>query len=122
MPVQHPTRISHPPAAPTDARQAENRRRLREFLRATPRSEPEAQLELLGVVEGAPTRLVARAQLTEAIEQMRPRMRQIIRMTVEERRSQEETRAYLQGISTRTLERDQTAGLDELARLAQRRP
>lgn len=117
MPIQHPTRISHPPAAPADARQAENRRRLREFLRATPRSESEVQLELLGVTEGAPARVVTRAQLTEAIEQLRPRVRQIIRLTLEERRTREEARDYLHGISTRTLERDQAAGLDILAGL-----
>ena len=115
MSTQRPARVSHPPSAPADERRAENRRRLREFLRATPRSEPESQVELLGLVEGAPTRVVTRAQLTEAIEQLRPRIRQVIRLTLEERRTREEARAYLHDIGTRTLERDQTTGLDTLA-------
>ncbi|GEM_PF-1932355 len=118
MAIQHSTRVSHPPSAPVDERQAENRRRLREFLRAIPRTEPAAQVELLGLVEGAPARLVTRAQLTNAIEHMRPRMRQVIHLTLEERRTREETRDYLHGISLRTLERDQNTGLDILIRLA----
>ena len=117
MPIQSPPRISHPPSAPADARRAENRRRLREFLRATPRSEPDSRLELLGLEKRAPARVVTRAQLTEAIEQMRPRVRQIIRLTLEERRTREEVRDYLHGISERTLERDQAAGLDMLMEL-----
>jgi DNA-directed RNA polymerase specialized sigma subunit len=119
MVVQHPLRISHPPSAPADARRAENRRRLREFLRATPRSEAESRLELLGPAEGMPARVVTRAQLTEAIEQMRPRVRQVIRLTLEERRTREEAQAYLHGISERTLERDQSAGLDALMELGE---
>jgi len=112
--VQQSPRISHPPSAPADARRAENRRRLREFLRATPRSEAESRLELLGLREGAPAFALRRAQLTAAIEEMRPRVRQVIRLTLEERRTREETQAYLLGISERTLERDQAAGLDAL--------
>ncbi len=110
-------RISRP--APADERQAENRRRLREFLRSTPRTEPDSTLELLAPVEGQPPRIVTRGELSAAIDQMRPRMRQIIRLTLEERRTREETQAYLHGISLRTLERDQAAGLDLLASLGQ---
>lgn len=119
MAMQHPTRTSHPPSAPADERQAENRRRLREFLRATPRSEPESRVELLGLAEGAPARVITRAQLTEAIEQLRPRIRQVIRLTLEERRTREEAQAYLHGIGLRTLERDQATGLDMLAELGE---
>jgi len=111
---QHLPRISHPPAAPADARRAENRRRLREFLRATPREDAESQVELLGLTVGAPALIVTRAWLTAAIERLRPRVRQIIRLTLEERRTREEVQGYLHGISERTLERDQNAGLDEL--------
>ncbi len=108
-------RISHPPVAPAaDARRAENRRRLREFLRATPRHEAESRLELLGLTEGAPGMIVTRRWLTAAIEDLRPEVRQVIRLTLEKRRSRKETQEYLHGISERTLERDQAAGLDEL--------
>jgi len=111
-------RISRP--APADARQAENRRRLREFLRAIPRSEPEGRLELLGPENGQPARLVTRAELTEAIEQMRPRMRQVISLTLEEHYDRERVMAYL-GIGLRTLEREQADGLDLLAELGTNR-
>lgn len=109
-------RITRPVAA--DARQAENRRRLREFLRAFPRNEPENRLELLGPVDGQPAHIVTRAELTAAIEQMRPRMRQIILLTLEEHHEREAVQEYL-GISLRTLEREQAAGLDLLAALGQ---
>ncbi len=109
-------RITRPVAA--DARQAENRRRLREFLRAFPRNEPENRLELLGPVDGQPAHIVTRAELTAAIEQMRPRMRQIILLTLEEHHEREAVQDYL-GIGLRTLEREQAAGLDLLAALGQ---
>jgi hypothetical protein len=109
-------RITRPVTA--DARQAENRRRLREFLRAIPRAEPESRLELLGPVDGQPGRVVTRAELTAAIEQMRPLMRQIILLTLEEHYEREAVQDYLR-ISLRTLERQQAAGLDLLAALGQ---
>jgi hypothetical protein len=96
-----------------------NRQRLREFLRAVPRTEPETWLELLGPEPGTPPRFVARQTLTEAIEQMHPRMRQIIRLTLEKRNTRPQVQAYLNDISPRTLERDQAAGLDLLICLAQ---
>jgi DNA-directed RNA polymerase specialized sigma subunit len=111
---QHLARISHPPSAPADARRAENRRRLREFLRATPREEAESRVELLGLVEGASAVVVTRGWLTAAIEELRPQPRQVIRLTLEERRTRREVQAYLHGISVRTMEREQAAGLDEL--------
>lgn len=103
---------------PADERQAENRRRLREFLRSIPRDEPDSALELLGPTEKLPARTITRAELTEAIERLRPRMRQIIHRTLEEGWSREEVCASLH-ISLRTLERDQTAGLDLLIGWAQ---
>ena len=111
---QRPPRISHPPSAPADARRAENRRRLREFLRATPRREGESQLELQGLREGAPTVVVTRGWLTAVIEELRPQVRQVIRLTLEERWTRKEAQKYLHGISERTLEREQVEGLDEL--------
>ena len=104
-------RISLP--LPADERQTENRRRLREFLRSMPRDEPDNLLELLGATEALSARTITRAELTAAIERLRPRMRQIIHRTLEEGWSREEVCASLH-ISLRTLERDQTAGLDLL--------
>jgi hypothetical protein len=48
---------------------------------------------------------------------MRPCQKQIIRLAVEERRTQEEVCALLYGISLRTLQRDQAEALDLLAQL-----
>ena len=111
---QHAPRVSHPPAAVADARRLENRQRLREFLRATPRHEAESALELLGPKKGSRDVVVTRAWLTAAIEELRPEVRQVIRLTLEMRRSRKEAQAYLQGISERTLEREQAEGLDAL--------
>jgi hypothetical protein len=118
---QQTSRISHPPAAPADARRVENRQRLREFLRATPRHEGESKLELLGPTEGARSVTVTRAWLTMVIEDLRPQVRQVIRLTLEKRRTRKEAQEYLQGISERTLEREQVEGLDELIDRATRR-
>ena len=112
--AQHSSRISRPPTAPIDKRRAENRRRLREFLRATPREEAESRLELLGLTINTPIISVTRAQLTAAIDEMRPQIRQIIRLTLEERRTRKEDQDYMNGIGMRTLERDQAIGLDML--------
>jgi hypothetical protein len=48
---------------------------------------------------------------------MRPRQKQIMHLAVEERRSQEEVCALLNGISLRTLQGDQAEALDLLAHL-----
>lgn len=111
---QQLSRVSHPPAAPADARRAENRRRLREFLRVTPRHEAASRLVLLGLTEGAPALVVTRGWLSAAIDTLSPQTRQVIRLTLEKRRTRKETQAYLHGISERTLERVQAAGLNEL--------
>ena len=117
---QHPPRISRPPTAPSDTRRAENRRRLREFLRATPREETKSQLELLGLTAGTPVVIVTRAQLSASIDKLRPEVRQVIRLTLEERWTRKEAQKYLHGISERTLEREQAEGLDELIDQAMR--
>ncbi len=111
---QQSLRISHPPVALADARRLENRQRLREFLRATPRHEAESELILLGATDRSPNVMVTRAWLTAAIDELRPQIRQVIRLTLEKRRTHKEAREYMQGISERTLERDQAAGLDAL--------
>ncbi len=105
----------------THKRKLVNRQRLREFLRAVPRTEPDTWLELLGPKHGMPPRYVSRQTLTEAIERMPTRMWQIIRLTLEKRNSRPQVQAYLNDISPRTLERDQARGLDALIDLAQER-
>jgi hypothetical protein len=117
---QQPPRISRPPTAPADARRAENRRRLREFLRSTPREEEDSQLELQGLKKGEPSVVVTRGWLTAVIEELRPQVRQVIRLTLEERWTRKEAQKYLHGISERTLEREQAEGLDELIDQAMR--
>ena len=94
---------------------ASNRRNIREFLRAVPRSETETTLTL--VRPDGSARLITRAQLSTAIDRLRPRQRQIIRLGLEERWSRPRICAYLHNISVKTLERDQTEALDILAQL-----
>jgi hypothetical protein len=104
-------------AAPlTEAmRRAQTRALIREFLRAVPRAEESAVLPLVRV-DGV-TRLLTRAQLTTAIDRLRPRQRQIVRLGIEERWPRQKVCAYLRGISMKTLERDQVEALDILAQL-----
>jgi hypothetical protein len=104
-------------AAPlTDAmRRARIRAMIREFLRAVPRSEPETVLALPR--PDGETRALTRAQLTMAIDRLRPRMRQIVRLGIEERWPRQKVCVYLRGISMKTLERDQVEALDLLASL-----
>ena len=111
------------PEEPTDPQKRKNinRQRLRDFLRAVPRTESGTWLELLGPKPGMPPRYVSRQTLTQAIERMPTRMWQIIRLTLEKRNSRPEVQAYMNDISLRTLERDQARGLDMLIDLAQER-
>jgi hypothetical protein len=89
------------------------RAQLREFLRAVPREEAEAELAL--VRPDGSTRVVTRATLSAAIDALRPRQRQIVRLSLEERWTRQRVCAYLHGISLKTFERDQTDALDRLA-------
>lgn len=89
------------------------RQQLREFLRSVPRTEAEATVAIVRL-DGS-TRVLTRGQITTAIDQMRPRMRQIIRLAVEERWSRTRVCAYLQHISLKTLERDYVEAMDYLA-------
>jgi hypothetical protein len=91
------------------------RRMIREFLRSVPRSEPEATLSFLA--PDGEMRLVTRGDLTRAIDQLRPRMRQIIRLNIEEGWPRGKVCAYLHDISMKTLERDQMEGLDLLSEI-----
>lgn len=106
----HGSRVATPAWYRQHARQL-----IREFLRAVPRSEPEATLVFLRP-DGAP-RMVTRAQLTEAIDRLRPRMRQIVRLGIEERWPRQRVCDYLQHISLKTFERDFTEALDILMEL-----
>jgi hypothetical protein len=89
------------------------RQQLREFLRAVPRDEAEAQLVL--VQPDGSTRFVTRASLSAAIDGLRPRQRQVVRLSLEERWTRQRVCAYLHGISLKTFERDQIDALDRLA-------
>jgi hypothetical protein len=91
------------------------RRQLREFLRAVPRQEPDATLALVRL-DGT-TCLLTRGQLTAAIDHMRPRMRQIVRLAVEERWPRQRVCEYLGHISLKTVERDQSEAMDMLAQV-----
>jgi len=88
------------------------RRLIREFLRAVPRDDPQVPLTFVHP-DGTP-RLVTREQLSAAIDRMRPRMRQILRLSVEERWPRQKVCDYLSHISIKTFERDQVEGLDLL--------
>lgn len=90
-----------------------NRQLLREFLRSVPRTEATATLVLVGA-DGTP-RLITRAQLSAAVDRLRPRQRQIVRLTLEERWSRQRVCTYLNNISLKTLMRDQNEALDFLA-------
>lgn len=90
-----------------------NRQLLREFLRSVPRAEAMATLALVRA-DGAP-RLITRAQLSAAVDRLRPRQRQIVRLTLEERWSRQRVCVYLNNISLKTLMRDQNEALDFLA-------
>jgi hypothetical protein len=105
---------SHLRPTSSDLQRIENRRRVREFLRVTPREEPHNRLTLLAAGEEEPPLVVTRAQLTEAIERLRPQYHKIIVLSMEQRRSRQEVREALHGISERTLERAQAAGLDTI--------
>jgi hypothetical protein len=94
---------------------ARARRQIREFLRAVPRTEVEATLAI--VRPDGTARVFTRGELTTAIDRLRPRMRQIIRLAVEERWLRSQVCAYLQHISIKTFERDQVEALDLLMQL-----
>ncbi|HEX6123588.1 MAG TPA: hypothetical protein VFY89_10530 [Ktedonobacterales bacterium] len=106
------------PAASQDAvwwQRVRTRQLIREFLRSVPRSEEQTTLPI--VHPDGRVRLITRGQMSAAIDQMRPRMRQVVRLTLEEGWSRQRVCAYLHNFSMRTLERDQVEGLDLLANL-----
>ena len=94
---------------------AHTRQLIREFLRAVPRSETETALVI--VRPDGEQRLLTRAQLSAAIDRLRPRQRQIVRLALEERWPRQRVCEYLHNISIKTLERDQVEALDILAEL-----
>ncbi len=94
---------------------ARARQLLREFLRAVPRREEKATLAL--VHPDGSTRLVTRGELSAAIDRLRPRQRQIMRLAIEERWPRQRVCEYLRHISLKTFERDQVEALDILAQL-----
>ncbi|MFI5273224.1 MAG: hypothetical protein ACHQ4H_09370 [Ktedonobacterales bacterium] len=98
-------------ADPTGVR-VQARRLIREFLRAVPRADPGVALSFLH--PDGTARLATRGQFTAVIDRMRPRLRQILRLSVEERWPRQKVCDYLQHISIKTFERDQVEGLDLL--------
>jgi len=94
---------------------AHMRQLIREFLRAVPRTETETTLVI--VRADGEQRLLTRAQLSTAIDRLRPRQRQIVRLALEERWPRQRVCEYLHNISIKTLERDQVEALDILADL-----
>jgi len=96
-------------------RRTQTRQLIREFLRAVPRGEPETTLTFLGA-DGA-AHVVSRAQMSAAIDRLRPRQRQIMRLGVEARWPRQKVCAYLRNISIKTFERDQVEALDMLSQL-----
>jgi DNA-directed RNA polymerase specialized sigma24 family protein len=106
-----------PPGGPTADwwLRVQTRQLLREFLRAVPRTEPQATLALAH--PDGTTHLLTRGELSAAIDALRPRQRQIVRLAIEERWPRQRVCAYLNNISEKTLERDQVEALDLLAGL-----
>jgi len=88
------------------------RRLLREFLRAVPRAEAEATVTLPR--PGGGTTSVTRAQASAAVDALRPRARQVVRLTLEAHRQREDAARYLY-VSVATVERDQAEAQDEIA-------
>lgn len=112
--------VAVPSGAPSDVLDAMTQRAyvrqlIREFLRAVPRAEPEVTLAL--VRADGTQHLLTRAQFSAAIDRLRPRQRQIVRLTIEERWPRQKVCEYLHHISIKTLERDQVEALDILAAL-----
>lgn len=91
------------------------RRLIREFLRAVPRAEPETMLAFLR--PDGEARMITRRELSAAIDRLRPRQRQIVRLGIEERWPRQKVCAYLHDISIKTFERDQVEALDLLTQL-----
>ncbi|MGH2516144.1 MAG: hypothetical protein ACRDHP_10865 [Ktedonobacterales bacterium] len=90
------------------------RQLLREFLRSVPRDEKNVRLRIPR--PDGTYREVTRAEVAAAVDRMRPRMRQIIRLAVEEHWARKRVCAYL-GISIKTYERDHVEALDTLVDL-----
>ena len=95
-------------------RRAPARQQLREFLRSMPRSEPNEATTFLRP-DGEP-RTVTRAEVSAALDCMRPRMRRIIYLAVEQRWPRKRVCEHL-GISIKTYERDHVEALDMLVNM-----
>ncbi len=85
---------------------------VREFLEAVPRSQAQASIAL--VRPDGTTRVFTRGEFSAAVDAMRPRMRQIVRLAVEERWPRQRVCGYLNNISIKTFERDHAEAFDAL--------
>ena len=90
------------------------RRLIQEFLTSVPRAESEARLTFLRL-DGT-LRVLSRAELSEIIDNLRPRQRQLVRLAIEERWPRQRVCDYL-GISLKTFERHHQEVLDLLAEM-----
>lgn len=91
------------------------RRLIREFLCGVLRSEPDATIAIIRP-DGEPC-LLTRAERSAAIDALRSRQRLIIRLGTEERWPRARACKYLNNISIKTFERDQTEVFDRLMQL-----
>jgi hypothetical protein len=85
---------------------------VREFLEAVPRSQARANIAL--VRPDGTTRVFTRGEFSAAVDALRPRMRQIVRLAVEERWPRQRVCDYLNNISIKTFERDHAEAFDAL--------
>ena len=85
---------------------------VREFLEAVPRAQ--AQVCIALVRPDGTTRVFTRGEFSAAVDAMRPRMRQIVRLAVEERWTRQRVCDYLNNISIKTFERDHAEAFDAL--------
>lgn len=85
---------------------------VREFLEAVPRSQAQASIAL--VRPDGSTRVFTRREFSAAVDALRPRMRQIVRLSVEERWPRQRVCDYLNNISIKTFERDHAEAFDAL--------
>lgn len=90
------------------------RRLIQEFLTSVPRGESEARLTFLRF-DGT-LRVLTRAELSEIVDNLRPRQRQLVRLAIEEHWPRQRVCDYLH-ISLKTFERQHQEVLNLLAQM-----
>jgi DNA-directed RNA polymerase specialized sigma24 family protein len=87
------------------------RRLLREFMRAVPRAQAGETVAL--PCPGGGVRVVSRGQVSAAVDVLRPRLRQVVRLLYEAHWHREDVAKRLL-VSLDTVERDQAMALDQV--------